>query len=495
MADNSYGLSPEDEMTIRLLKSKPFGPSTGSFDPSLSAGNVSPSELFSANEMAAARNKTRGGGEGYRGDYTPEERQQQQYNAAKAMSLIPSAAALGPAGIASALIGGGMSGGASIMAGKPEEAATEAISSMIPYGLGKLGRAAPYALGAYGATNVMQPSAISQEKDENPFKWDNNAYLQRQKAAQKSASQLGPRGAAKLMQDFEAREGEERKGIEQKALDWENARQNKISSSNALDAYKQRVAPSAKLLKPEVQQQIQNAGSVEEASKLYYDAMNERINLSKTSYEKYGPDIESAALASGLLGGAFGYKIPASRAKALTNATNEASGAFDAAMAAKTPQNKAALLKAKNMLEGRAGVSPHPTVGQTLRFMAFPDLVGTVGPNAFDSLVSPYPEVREKGMNNFIPGWSRSSPDAPWYDRDWTTALQNHLRSAGEGVATHAFGGGLGQGVRDFAAAKQDADSMLKTIKEGAKVRGGAKTPRKVTAKSKQVPSPNEGSQ
>lgn len=359
------------------------------------------------------------------------------------------------------------------MQGNYGEAGKQAVISSIPFGLGRLGKAAPYAMGAWASSNAMAPTATAEEKIENPYKWDETASQKRIKAAEKT-------GNPRTLREVTTQEGTQRGQTLKNAADWDNARLGKIQADNELEAYKKSVEPSARVLKPEVQEQIKNAKSTADASKIYNDAMNERINLSRTSYEKYGPEIEAAALSSAALGGGIGYRMASGRAKGLQRAQQAASDAFDLrygnpakGIAAPTNQGTisqadAQLLKARNNLQSASSMSQHPNWKASAGLVSLPEATGVLGPNLYDAMLSPYPEVKEKATNNLIPGYMPSSDPKAFLGRDWS-ALLNHGRAIAEGLTTHKVGSALASG-RDYERLQNEAQSTLKSIKDQAEM-------------------------
>lgn len=357
-------------------------------------------------------------------------------------------------------------------------AARDAALTAIPYGLGKLGKLTPYAFGAWGASNVMSPEALAEEKAKNPFTYDEEAYKKRKLEARKTANSMGPRAGDKYMTEFDKTENEARKEATKSAAQWESEQQGRTEGANALERFKNSVKASAGVFPKEKQDQIQNATTLEQATKTYNDASNEYNQGHKTTYEKYAPEIESAVLGTSALGGGIGYGIAAGRARSLRNAEQAASHAYDARYgsptrgiaAPTTPEAISAadseLLKTKNALSGSAKLGQHPGLGAMAGAGLAPWFTGAFAPNMYDAMLNPHQDIKDQALGNIIPGYGKSD----WQPggRDWLGPLWTHARPFLEGAGSHATGASLA-GYKDYQKLQNMAGNTVQTINERTK--------------------------
>jgi hypothetical protein len=143
------------------------------------------------------------------------------------------------------------------MGDTPGQTAARVASSLIPLAGGQAVRAGlQYAprltAGALTAGAAMLPDATEStaaDTDPNPFKWDDAAAAQRRKMAERTASGMRDRAAAKYLTEFQAREDVQRADVQKKSADWIAAQSAAAKTGDALSAFKTSVAPSAGVLK------------------------------------------------------------------------------------------------------------------------------------------------------------------------------------------------------------------------------------------------------
>lgn len=492
MADPSI-LAPEDELTLQWLKrTQPaLGPSQGPMaegyaylqggaeqgaTPVQTLGNR---DLLSPHEVAAIRNRRRGGGQGINWRDVPDEdprRYEQQYNVARGMGMIPSLASAGAPGLAAALVGGGIQGATTTLQGHPGEAAVDAASAALPFGIGKLGR---FAAPAAGLLLAGQSTAAGEDKaPQNPYTFDEAAYQKRKLDAQKEAKKMRDNAAARYMSQFDEREGKARAEAQEKAAKWDEANQGKIQAANALDAYKKSVGPSAGVLKQSIQDQIKNATSIEEATKIYNDAMNEYTKNNQTFSERSPELMHMLQLGTAAAGGLGAGALAARRANRIAGDTKAAQAAWETAHGPggqATPGNLNNLEMQKNILNRTSRLSPYSAPEMAIG-TALPWVTGTGIPSAIDIAES------EPGSPKNTKAWHNMAD--PW----------NMLRAGVEGfggTVAGQFGGGL---RHDIGGIKERARGVLDTlngpIAQQAKMANALKTPRAPKAPPVATPMP-----
>lgn len=327
------------------------------------------------------------------------------------------------------------------------EATKEAALTALPFGIGKLGRFAPHAWGAWGAGHIMAPESVAGGGliDSLP-KEEQAAYQDRLKQANQIQNQRRrDTEVGKINAEITEKVGKiaasqrELAGNKQADTDWQKANASTIQS-----------------LKPEQQSQITGAGNLAERQEVFKRIMKEREESSKTFAEKHAPELEKVRAAAA----AVGVGIPAlqqfKRAGALNTATQEAKSAWDAASKKGASKATKADLEAKgNILES---LTKMPGAGATFAKelgygTLLPYTAATFTPNALEAagrFASGTPEDREAGMRA-------------------VKALADPVAvgvSLGEGGLATLGGQYLGAAIRNPEIARARAQGMMKTINE-----------------------------
>jgi hypothetical protein len=178
--------------------------------------------------------------------------------------------------------------------------------------------------------------------------------------------------------------------------------------------------------------------------------------------------MEGLQIGSALIGGYGAYKTTSRRAAALEEATKDARTAYNARYGINVsrediPHLDNDLALKTNILRETAGIPSFSKTELSLG-LGVPWLAGVVGPNAIDAATSPNEDVRNRAMNNIIPGWNPGSGPG---GRDWS-ALANMGRAGVEGLAMAGAGSYAGKVRKDYPLAAANARGVLGSV-EGAK--------------------------
>ncbi len=352
------------------------------------------------------------------------------------------------------------------MGDSSQETTARVASSLIPAAGGRLLQAGmQYApmltMAGLTAGASMLPTAtqtVAADTNPNPYKWDEAAAAQRRKAAERTANGMPSRAGAKYLTEFQAQESQQRSETMKNAADWEASNKGKMDAANALEGFKKSIEPAARVLKPEIQNQIQNATSIDAASRIYNDSMNEYTQANRTFAERDPELMHVIQLGTAGLGALGAGRLAAGRANRLAQATREADAAHQAAYGPGVSETTQGALndlaKKQGTLARLEKLSPYDARELAVG-TALPWVTGTGIPSAIDIAES------APGSERNTKAWGSLAD--PW----------NMVRGGVEGfggTVLGQFGGGL---RRDFGGTKAAAEAMLETIRKTPSVAPG----------------------
>lgn len=381
---------------------------------------------------------------GHYSDMTDDQRDAYAHGFAHASGLVAS--------FVNPVMGAGMMGGEALNRGEPAEAAGEAVSAAVPYGLARFPKTGAAALASYftaGQSTATGGGLI----DSLPLE-ERAAYADRLKQAGKIDSpkrrdaEIGKINAEITAKVSSRAEAERSLANNKQAdIDWLNA------------THDMRVS-----LKPEQQSQITAAANLPERQALFSRFMQQREEAGKTFAEKHGPELEAIRAGSAALGVALPMYQRLRQVGALERATGDAEKAWAAASTTRpTKATKADLAMRTNILRDTANIpSGAAEFAKELGYGSLlPYTTATFIPNALEAtgrFATGTPEDRAVGYR----------------------ALQNMIdpgavgASLGEGALATLGGQFLGRGLKNAPVAESRARGVLSTLTAEADAKAAA---------------------